>query len=84
MEDNGPGIPHAEREHVFERFYRILGSNTQGSGLGLAIVREIVLQHDAQITISDNPHPQDQQFPGCVFRIYFRLNPFDEFVPEAN
>jgi len=84
VEDNGPGIPHAEREHVFERFYRILGSNTQGSGLGLAIVREIVLQHDAQITISDNPHPQDQQFPGCVFRIYFRLNPFDEFVPEAN
>jgi len=84
VEDNGPGIPLAEREHVFERFYRILGSNVQGSGLGLAIVREIVLQHDAQITISNNPHPQDKQFPGCVFRIYFKLNPFDEFVPEAN
>ncbi|MFZ6862455.1 sensor histidine kinase [Undibacterium sp. Ji67W] len=84
VEDNGPGIPLAEREHVFERFYRILGSNVQGSGLGLAIVREIVLQHDAQITINDNPHPQDVQFPGCVFRIYFKLNPFDEFVPEAH
>ncbi|MFZ6754666.1 sensor histidine kinase N-terminal domain-containing protein [Undibacterium sp. Dicai25W] len=84
VEDNGPGIPLAERERVFERFYRILGSNVQGSGLGLAIVREIVLQHDAQITVSENPHPQDKQFPGCVFRIYFRLNPFDDFIPESD
>ena len=84
VEDNGPGIPAAEREHVFERFYRILGTNVQGSGLGLAIVREIVLQHHAQIEISDNPHPQDKQFPGCVFRIFFRLNPFDDFIPEDN
>jgi two-component system sensor histidine kinase TctE len=63
VEDNGPGIPVAEREHVFERFYRILGSNVQGSGLGLAIVREIAQQHGAQIEILDNPHPQDPQFP---------------------
>ena len=84
VEDNGPGIPVAEREHVFERFYRILGTNVQGSGLGLAIVREIVLQHHAQIEIVDNPHPQDVQFPGCVFRIFFKLNPFDDFIPEDN
>jgi len=83
VEDNGPGIPVAEREHVFERFYRILGSNVQGSGLGLAIVREIAQQHGAQIEILDNPHPQDPQFPGTVFRISFRLNPFDEFIGEA-
>ncbi|MBC3870726.1 sensor histidine kinase [Undibacterium oligocarboniphilum] len=83
VEDNGPGIPEAEREHVFERFYRILGSNVQGSGLGLAIVREIVQKHGAQIDILDNPHPQDPQFPGCVFRIAFRLNPYDEFVNET-
>ncbi|MFZ6724109.1 sensor histidine kinase N-terminal domain-containing protein [Undibacterium sp. MH2W] len=84
VEDNGPGIPASEREHVFERFYRILGTNVQGSGLGLAIVREIALQHDAHIDISDNPHPQDPQFPGCVFRISFKLNPFDDFVPEGD
>ncbi|MFZ6846905.1 sensor histidine kinase N-terminal domain-containing protein [Undibacterium sp. RuRC25W] len=84
VEDNGPGIPVSEREHVFERFYRILGTNVQGSGLGLSIVREIVLQHDAHIDISDNPHPQDKQFPGCVFRIFFKLNPFDDFVPEGD
>ncbi|MDE2428843.1 MAG: sensor histidine kinase N-terminal domain-containing protein [Burkholderiales bacterium] len=80
VEDNGPGIPAAEREHVFERFYRILGSNVQGSGLGLAIVREIAQQHDASIEITENPHPQDSNFPGCVFRISFKLNPYSELM----
>ena len=75
VEDNGPGIPESEREHVFERFYRILGSNVQGSGLGLSIVREIAQQHEAQIEILSNPHSQDPQFPGCIFRVSFRLNP---------
>lgn len=83
VEDNGPGIPVAEREHVFERFYRILGTNVQGSGLGLAIVREIASQHQASIEIVDNPHPQDAAFPGCLFRIIFRLNPHDEISLEA-
>lgn len=80
VEDNGPGIPEAEREHVFERFYRILGSNVQGSGLGLAIVREIAQQHSAQVEILNNPHPQDAQFPGCLFRIAFRINPYAELM----
>ncbi len=75
VEDNGPGIATAEREHVFERFYRILGSNVQGSGLGLAIVREIALQHEAQIQIVDNPHHQDARYPGCIFRVSFPINP---------
>jgi two-component system sensor histidine kinase TctE len=42
VEDNGPGISEAERDHVFERFYRIMGTEPEGSGLGLAIVREVV------------------------------------------
>ncbi|HZG28711.1 MAG TPA: sensor histidine kinase [Ensifer sp.] len=42
VDDNGPGIPEEEREHVFERFYRIMGTQAEGSGLGLAIVREVV------------------------------------------
>ena len=48
VEDNGPGIPHEDQAHVFERFYRVAGSQAQGSGLGLAIVREIALQHGAK------------------------------------
>ena len=52
IEDNGPGIPQAERDRVFERFHRILGSGAEGSGLGLSIVREIVLAHDGQVHLS--------------------------------
>jgi two-component system sensor histidine kinase TctE len=53
IEDNGPGIPADEREQVFERFYRVLGSDSDGSGLGLAIVSEIVQAHGAQITLGE-------------------------------
>ena len=51
IEDNGPGIPPAERERVFERFHRLLGNGTDGCGLGLAIVREIALGHGATVAL---------------------------------
>jgi two-component system sensor histidine kinase TctE len=51
VEDNGPGIPAAERELVFQPFYRALGTNVDGSGLGLPIVREIAHQHGASISV---------------------------------
>ncbi|NMG75433.1 sensor histidine kinase [Aromatoleum diolicum] len=54
VSDEGPGIPAAERENVFKRFYRILGQrDTEGSGLGLAIVREICWAHRGKITLKD-------------------------------
>jgi two-component system, OmpR family, sensor histidine kinase TctE len=53
VEDSGPGIPVAEREQVFQPFYRSLGTNVDGSGLGLAIVREIAQQHGAEVTLAD-------------------------------
>jgi len=53
VEDNGPGIPEQERERVFERFYRVLGTGVaEGCGLGLAIVREIALSHRADVTLA--------------------------------
>ncbi len=52
VEDNGPGIPEAERERVFDRFYRAPGSDGEGSGLGLAIAREICRSHDATIELA--------------------------------
>ncbi len=73
VEDNGPGIVQSERGHVFERFYRILGSNVEGSGLGLAIVREIAQQHDAELDIFSNPHCHDPRFPGCLFRMTLQM-----------
>jgi two-component system sensor histidine kinase TctE len=53
VEDSGPGIPAAEREQVFQPFYRSLGTDVDGSGLGLAIVREIAQQHGAEIALED-------------------------------
>jgi two-component system sensor histidine kinase TctE len=51
VEDNGPGIPDHERQHVFERFYRIQGTPGNGCGLGLAIVREIAILHNSDIRV---------------------------------
>src|SRR5215470_10327851 len=51
VEDNGPGIPEAERERVFERFHRVRGTPGEGTGLGLAIVREIAHRHHANVDI---------------------------------
>jgi two-component system sensor histidine kinase TctE len=69
IEDSGPGIAPAERELVFERFYRVLGSNIDGSGLGLSIVREIALQHGAEVRISDGQGP-DGPLGTCLSVIF--------------
>lgn len=53
VEDSGPGIPENEREHVFERFYRVLGSGADGSGLGLSIAREIARRHSIELKFTE-------------------------------
>lgn len=53
VEDDGPGIPSAERTRIFERFHRLQHHSTDGSGLGLAIVAEIAQRHEAQIEVAD-------------------------------
>ena len=56
--DNGPGIPEAHREAVFQPFFRLDGSRsaaTGGSGLGLAIAHQLCEAHGWSITISDHP-----------------------------
>lgn len=58
VEDTGVGIPEADRERVFERFYRVLGSGVDGSGLGLPIVREIAELHGATVALNPNPAGQ--------------------------
>ncbi|HVZ47032.1 MAG TPA: sensor histidine kinase N-terminal domain-containing protein [Ramlibacter sp.] len=71
VEDSGPGIPEAERELVFQPFYRALGTNVDGSGLGLPIVQEIARQHHAEITIEDARPGQVP--PGAKVGVRFRL-----------
>src|SRR5690606_25249516 len=65
VDDSGPGIPAAERERVFDRFYRVLGNVAEGSGLGLAIVREIAQRHGATVELAVNPTlAEDAAAPG--------------------
>lgn len=52
VEDNGPGIPHADRERAFERFQRG-NAGGPGSGLGLSIVRDIAAHHGARAELLD-------------------------------
>jgi two-component system sensor histidine kinase TctE len=53
VEDDGPGIPAAQRSRVLERFYRLPGTAGIGSGLGLAIVHEIAQRHGATLRLLD-------------------------------
>jgi two-component system OmpR family sensor kinase/two-component system sensor histidine kinase QseC len=55
VDDAGPGIPPADRERVFDRFYRRGLSEEPGTGLGLAIVRGVAQRHGARVTLGDAP-----------------------------
>jgi two-component system OmpR family sensor kinase len=54
VEDSGPGIPPEERERVFDRFYRVAGSEAAGSGLGLAIIKAIAERHGATLALGQS------------------------------
>jgi two-component system sensor histidine kinase TctE len=68
VEDDGPGIPLAAREQVFDRFYRVLGSNQEGCGLGLSIVREIAHRHHTEVQLLSGENER-----GTRMRITFQL-----------
>lgn len=51
VEDTGPGIPEADRERIFERFYRVPGSGAHGAGLGLSIVKTVADRHGATLAV---------------------------------
>jgi two-component system sensor histidine kinase QseC len=55
VSDDGPGVAPAQRERVFERFYRIADQDQPGTGLGLAICRRIAELHHAQTALSEGP-----------------------------
>ncbi len=55
--DNGPGVPEALRERIFEPFYRLPGASERagGVGLGLALVRSIAQRHGGRVYCEDQP-----------------------------
>ena len=61
IQDEGPGIPAGDLEHVFERFYK--SADSGGMGLGLAIARHLVNAHGGKISVENAP------LHGSIFRI---------------
>jgi two-component system, OmpR family, sensor histidine kinase TctE len=70
ISDDGPAIPVAERQRIFERFHRLLGTQEDGSGLGLAIVSEIATLHRARIELEE-----DVDGVGNTFSVLFPARP---------
>lgn len=70
ISDDGASIPVQERERIFQRFHRLLGTQEDGSGLGLAIVSEIATLHGARITLEE-----DSDGIGNTFSVFFPLLP---------
>ncbi len=64
--DRGPGVPPAQRERIFEPFYRLPGASERsgGVGLGLALVKSIVQRHGGTVRCEDNP-----EGPGACFTV---------------
>ena len=71
VEDTGPGIAPAERELVFQAFYRSLEVQVDGSGLGLAIVAEVAQRHGGSVAVADaRPrHGATATAPGALFTV---------------
>jgi two-component system, OmpR family, sensor kinase len=55
VEDDGPGIPAAQQERVFDRFSRLEGSRASGTGLGLAIARELAARMGGALELESRP-----------------------------
>jgi signal transduction histidine kinase len=47
--DNGQGIPADSLPHLFDRFYRVPGTDAEGTGLGLSIVKSIIEKHNGSV-----------------------------------
>jgi len=80
--DNGPGIPAEDRERVFQRFFRRLGTKSPGTGLGLSIVSRIADLHDARIELGE------AHLGGLLVSVYFKsaenFMPMGPQIPPTN
>jgi two-component system sensor histidine kinase KdpD len=65
VQDNGPGLPNHEIEHLFDKFYRGSQTKTGGLGIGLSIVKGFIEAHDGMVILENN------QPSGLVFTIQF-------------
>ncbi|HEX4198728.1 MAG TPA: ATP-binding protein [Caulobacteraceae bacterium] len=76
--DNGPGVPAAERERIFDRLYRLEQSrSTPGSGLGLSLVAAVARLHGATVQVRDAD-------PGLEVQIAFPISRKADSLGFAN
>lgn len=68
--DNGPGIAEADRSLVFERFYRIAGTDSAGTGFGLAIVAQAVARLHGTVSLETGNDGR-----GCRFLVELPCTP---------
>lgn len=79
VDDNGIGIPKADRDRIFERFYRVDKARSRqsgGTGLGLSIAREIVDSHHGRLYLVD------KDGPGLTIRLELLIDPPEEVRHE--
>jgi two-component system sensor histidine kinase KdpD len=69
--DEGPGLPDADREKVFDKFYRVRAGDSQraGTGLGLAIARGFMEAMGGAITAANRTDLSEVGGPGAVFTL---------------
>jgi signal transduction histidine kinase len=78
VKDNGPGIPQAEQDHIFDKFIRLHGNNRPGGlGIGLAFCRLAVVGHGGQIWVESNPGQ------GAAFHFTFPAATGEQLAGEA-
>lgn len=75
VDDDGPGVPAAERRRIFEPFARADGTSASGSGLGLALVAQQVRLHEAEVDVERSP------LGGARFRVEL---PLSRVAPAAD
>jgi signal transduction histidine kinase len=72
--DNGPGVPPADRERIFEKFTQVRGTERRGAGLGLTFCKMAIEAHGGTITVADSDSG------GALFEIVLPQRQ----APEAN
>jgi PAS domain S-box-containing protein len=80
VRDTGPGIPAAERERIFDRFFRgslAESGHVPGTGLGLSIAQDILRAHGGRLTVESDPAAgaADEAGAGSIFALWLRAGP---------
>jgi two-component system sensor histidine kinase QseC len=78
VHDDGPGVPEAEQQRIFDRFYRVPGTPGRGSGIGLSLVSRIASLHDAQLDVGPGLGGR-----GLGITLYFQVATFSPAVTQG-